>query len=116
MRPGTSGLQLNEKLIFDHTDPGRKGYSLPKLDVPAAELSEDLVRKEIEGFPEVSEVDVVRHQQRLAPGQAQKKALMSGTLEVVRQDLDHLSFPFDLQIAAAFPPCLQQWWIPRLDC
>ena len=30
---GTSGLILNEKLLFEHSDPGRKGYSLPKLDV-----------------------------------------------------------------------------------
>ncbi|PLX98643.1 MAG: glycine dehydrogenase (aminomethyl-transferring) [Desulfuromonas sp.] len=66
MRPGTSGLQLNEKLIFDHTDPGRKGYSLPKLDVPTASLPEHLTRNEVEGFPEVSEVDVVRHFTRLS--------------------------------------------------
>jgi len=66
MRPGTSGLQLNEKLIFDHSDPGRKGYSLPKLDVPAATLPAILVRKEVAGFPEVSEVDVVRHFTRLS--------------------------------------------------
>ncbi len=66
MRPGTSGLQLNEKLIFDHSDPGRKGYSLPRLDVPAAVLPEGLVRAEVEGFPEVSEVDVVRHFTRLS--------------------------------------------------
>ena len=30
---GTSGLVLNEKLLFEHSDPGRKGYSLPQLDV-----------------------------------------------------------------------------------
>ena len=66
MRPGTSGLQLNEKLIFDHTDPGRKGYSLPKLDVPAATLPGELTRREVDGFPEVSEVDVVRHFTRLS--------------------------------------------------
>ncbi len=66
MRPGTSGLQLNEKLIFDHTDPGRKGYSLPTLDVPQATLPKNLIRQEVEGFPEVSEVDVVRHFTRLS--------------------------------------------------
>ena len=66
MRPGTSGLQLNEKLIFDHTDPGRKGYSLPALDVPPATLPDNLIRKEVDGFPEVSEVDVVRHFTRLS--------------------------------------------------
>ena len=60
MRPGTSGLQLNEKLIFDHSDPGRKGYSLPKLDVPTGSLPAELVREEVSGFPEVSEGEVVR--------------------------------------------------------
>ncbi len=63
---GTSGLILNEKLLFEHSDPGRKGYSLPKLDVPAAELPAELCREEISGFPELSEVDVVRHFTRLS--------------------------------------------------
>jgi glycine dehydrogenase subunit 2 len=63
---GTSGLVLNEKLLFEHSDAGRKGYSLPELDVPAAELPEGLCREEIAGFPELSEVDVVRHFTRLS--------------------------------------------------
>ena len=63
---GTSGLVLNEKLLFEHSDPGRKGYSLPKLDVPAAKLPAELCREEISGFPELSEVDVVRHFTRLS--------------------------------------------------
>ncbi len=63
---GTSGLVLNEKLLFEHSEPGRKGYSLPKLDVPAAALADALCREEISGFPELSEVDVVRHFTRLS--------------------------------------------------
>ncbi len=63
---GTTGLVLNEKLLFEHSDPGRKGYSLPKLDVPAASLPAELCRDEIQGFPELSEVDVVRHFTRLS--------------------------------------------------
>ena len=63
---GTSGLVLNEKLLFEHSDAGRKGYSLPALDVPAADLAEGLCRREIAGFPELSEVDVVRHFTRLS--------------------------------------------------
>jgi glycine dehydrogenase subunit 2 len=63
---GTSGLILNEKLLFEHSDAGRKGYSLPALDVPAAELPAGLGREEIAGFPELSEVDVVRHFTRLS--------------------------------------------------
>jgi len=63
---GTSGLVLNEKLLFEHSDAGRKGYSLPPLDVPAADLPDGLCREEIAGFPELSEVDVVRHFTRLS--------------------------------------------------
>lgn len=63
---GTSGLSLNEKLLFEHSDAGRKGYSLPELDVPAAALPEELCRTTIAGFPELSEVDVVRHFTRLS--------------------------------------------------
>ncbi|MDO3380159.1 aminomethyl-transferring glycine dehydrogenase subunit GcvPB [Geoalkalibacter halelectricus] len=63
---GTSGLQLNEKLLFEHSDKGRKGYSLPALDVPAAQLPAELVRTDIRGFPELSELDVVRHFTRLS--------------------------------------------------
>jgi len=63
---GTSGLVLNEKLLFEHSVPGRKGYSLPALDVPEANLPTELCRDEISGFPELSEVDVVRHFTRLS--------------------------------------------------
>jgi glycine dehydrogenase subunit 2 len=64
--PGTTGLVLNEKLLFEHSVPGRKGYSLPALDVPQAQLADDLCRDQIAGFPELSEVDVVRHFTRLS--------------------------------------------------
>ncbi len=63
---GTSGLILNEKLMFEHSDPGRKGYSLPALDVPEVAMPAELVRAEVTGFPELSEVDVVRHFTRLS--------------------------------------------------
>jgi glycine dehydrogenase subunit 2 len=66
MRVGTRGLSLNEKLIFEHSDPGRTGYSLPALDVPEEQLPSELVRDEVKGFPELSEVDVVRHFTRLS--------------------------------------------------
>ena len=64
--PGASGLSLNEKLLFEHSDPGRCGYSLPPLDVPPAGLPDELVRTEVDGFPELSEIDVVRHFTRLS--------------------------------------------------
>jgi glycine dehydrogenase subunit 2 len=60
----------NEPLLFELSSPGKKGYQLPELDVPAAdplqELGEENVRREIEDFPEVSEVDAIRHFTRLS--------------------------------------------------
>jgi len=63
---GTGGLALREKLIFEHSRPGRGGCRLPELDVPGAQLPAELARDDIEGFPEVSEVEVVRHFTRLS--------------------------------------------------
>lgn len=62
----SKGLILDEKLIFERSTAGRCGYDLPQLDVPAAEPDSSLMRKEIEGFPELSEIDVVRHYTRLS--------------------------------------------------
>jgi glycine dehydrogenase subunit 2 len=60
----------NEALLFEHSSPGKIGYQLPDLDVPAIDPAEALgaaaVRAEIEGFPEVSEVDAIRHFTRLS--------------------------------------------------
>lgn len=48
-------------LIFQKSKPGRKGASLPELDIPKKEiLPKELLRQEI-NLPEVSEVDIVRH-------------------------------------------------------
>ncbi len=68
--PGTTGLQLEEPLIFERGSRGRRGYFLPRLEVAPKSapdgLEGHLVRGELEGFPEVSEFDVVRHYTRLA--------------------------------------------------
>ncbi len=68
--PGASGLVLNEPLIFEKGARGRKGYSLPELDVektgPEKIWPSNFIRRELEGFPEMSEVDVVRHFTRLS--------------------------------------------------
>jgi len=60
----------NELLLFEASSPGKKGYQLPPLDVPAvdpaAALGAGNARAQIEGFPEVSEVDVIRHFTRLS--------------------------------------------------
>jgi len=60
----------NEALLFELSSRGKRGYQLPDLDVPAvdarAELGAENVRDDIEGFPEVSEVEAVRHFTRLS--------------------------------------------------
>jgi glycine dehydrogenase subunit 2 len=67
---GTRGLVLNEPLIFEQGSPGRIGYSLPPSDVPEkkveALIPQRLLREEIRGLPEVSEVDVIRHFTRIS--------------------------------------------------
>ena len=66
----TTHLSQNEALLFERSSPGKKAYQLPELDVPAVDASEALgaenVRQEIEGFPEVSEVEAIRHFTRLS--------------------------------------------------
>src|SRR5579863_10254952 len=60
----------NEPLLFELSSPGKKGYQLPDLDVPTIDAAEALgagnTRVTIEDFPEVSEVDVIRHFTRLS--------------------------------------------------
>jgi glycine dehydrogenase subunit 2 len=63
-------LSQNEALLFERSSPGKKAYQLPDLDVPALDPAEALgaenVRAEIPGFPEVSEVEAIRHFTRLS--------------------------------------------------
>ena len=63
-------LSQNEALLFERSSPGKKAYQLPELDVPAVDAAEALgaenVRAEISGFPEVSEVEAIRHFTRLS--------------------------------------------------
>jgi glycine dehydrogenase subunit 2 len=61
----------NEELIFDRSQKGRIGYCLPKLDVEETSIDElipsELRREDdLEGVPEVSEVDVIRHFTRIS--------------------------------------------------
>jgi glycine dehydrogenase subunit 2 len=60
----------NEPLLFELSSPGKRGYQLPELDVPAVNATEVLgtenVRSEINGFPEVSEIEAIRHFTRLS--------------------------------------------------
>src|SRR6204780_3697240 len=63
-------INQNEPLLFENSSPGKRGYQLPPLDVPdidaAAALGAANTRAEIEGFPEVSEVEAIRHFTRLS--------------------------------------------------
>ena len=62
-------LREPERLLFELSRPGRRGFALPPLDVPQPEgsaLDARYRRDAIEGFPELSEVEVVRHFTRLS--------------------------------------------------
>lgn len=54
-----------EKLVFELSKKGRRAYSLPDLDVDDLDISEyigaEYLRTEDVEFPEVSELDIVRH-------------------------------------------------------
>ncbi len=54
-----------EPLIYEMSNPGTIGYSLPESDVPETPLPTALMREDLP-LPEVSEVDVVRHFTRLS--------------------------------------------------
>ena len=70
MSRASSHISLNERLLFELTSPGRRGYALPPLDTPSRPVDEivehTLLRNDVEGMPELSEVDVVRHFTRLS--------------------------------------------------
>jgi glycine dehydrogenase subunit 2 len=61
---------MAEKNIFELSVPGRKGLSLPDLDVPRREPADLLpgwaLREKPAELPELAEVDVVRHYVRLS--------------------------------------------------
>jgi glycine dehydrogenase subunit 2 len=68
--PGRSGLVFEEPLLFESSRPGRRGARIDPPGVPAADpaalLGAELVRRDLEGMPELSELDVVRHFTRLS--------------------------------------------------
>jgi glycine dehydrogenase subunit 2 len=56
-----------EPLIFERSGQGKHGYSLPPLDVPeTVAIPKHLLRAEIEGETQVSEVEIARHFTRLS--------------------------------------------------
>ncbi|HWO42483.1 MAG TPA: aminomethyl-transferring glycine dehydrogenase subunit GcvPB [Candidatus Eisenbacteria bacterium] len=49
-------------LLFDSGSPGRSGFFWPEEDAfPAAELPAELLRDAVEGFPELGELEALRH-------------------------------------------------------
>ena len=62
---GTTGLILNEPLLWEKGRKGRCGFSLPRRDVEPSPLGSNLTG-EGPDFPDLSEVDVVRHYTRLS--------------------------------------------------
>ena len=70
IRKVRSHITQNEPLIFERSSPGKCGSELPPSDVPAIDPVQALgaanVRDQIDGFPEVSEVEVIRHFTRLS--------------------------------------------------
>jgi len=58
------------ELLFEKSQPGRRGYRLPALDVPAVSAEEalgaELSRRSATVLPELSELEVVRHYSALA--------------------------------------------------
>ena len=67
----TTHINANEALIFERSQPGRIGYRLPPLDVDELPITEIVPQQflrddDLEGVPEVSEVDVIRHFVRMS--------------------------------------------------
>ncbi|MCG6911495.1 MAG: aminomethyl-transferring glycine dehydrogenase subunit GcvPB [Deltaproteobacteria bacterium] len=62
---GTTGLVLNEPLLWEMGKKGRIGFSLPRSDVDPAPLDDGLTGTGPD-FPDLSEVDIVRHYTRLS--------------------------------------------------
>jgi len=66
IRDKQAGLLLDEPLIFERSVAGREGSDATGDETQVALLPPELVREPIDGFPEVSEPDVLRHFVRLS--------------------------------------------------
>lgn len=55
-------IKKREQIVFKYSEEGKKGYSLPPLDVEKKSyIPENLLKDENKGMPEISELEVVRH-------------------------------------------------------
>jgi len=67
MGPGLSGLILDEPLLTEKGEKGRTAFSMPEQDVPEALFTSDIkLLSDGPDFPDLSEVDIVRHYTRLS--------------------------------------------------
>jgi len=65
----TCHVNQNEDLIFARSSPGKKGYRLAPLDVPAVDPQKALgsaARQDLGNMPEVSEMEIIRHFTRIS--------------------------------------------------
>src|ERR1700712_885909 len=65
----TTHVNQNEGLIFEKSSPGKKGYRLAELDVPAVDAKRLLgpaARIDLGVMPELSEIEIIRHFTRLS--------------------------------------------------
>src|ERR1700759_1170601 len=68
-RKATTHVNQDENLIFEKSSPGKKGYRLAELDVPAvdaAKLLGDAAREDLGVMPELSKIEIIRHFTRLS--------------------------------------------------
>jgi glycine dehydrogenase subunit 2 len=63
--PGTTGLIFNEPLLWEIGQKGRSGFSLPRRDVEFYPDPEGMTANGLD-FPDLSEMDVIRHYTRLS--------------------------------------------------
>jgi len=70
IKKATRHTNQNEGLIFEKSSPGKRAFDLPPLDVPKVDATKALGEHHraagVEGFPEVSEIEVLRHFTRLS--------------------------------------------------
>jgi glycine dehydrogenase subunit 2 len=63
-------VSQNEGLIFEKSSPGKRAFDLPPLDVPEVDAAQVLGQNHrsegVVDFPEVSEIEVLRHFTRLS--------------------------------------------------
>src|SRR5215469_14789401 len=70
IRKASRHTAQNEGLIFEKSSPGKRAFELPPLDVPQTDAAIALGKHHrsegVSSFPEVSEIEVVRHFTRLS--------------------------------------------------